>query len=87
MAATLPAYCSSGTPCTTSLTPIRTLTRSGRAASSFGSSSLIRSSEVYPFTAGLATSSSRSTRSTSWFGQRSTSATDVPIVYESPSAT
>ena len=87
MIATLPAYCESGTPWTTSLTPMSTLASSGRSASSCGSSSLMRSADVKPFTAGLPASSSSAIRSTSWFGQRSASATEVPMVYESPSAT
>src|SRR5258705_12107744 len=45
------------------------------------------SPEVKPFTARFATSSIPGTRCTSWSGQRSVAETDVPIVYESPSAT
>src|SRR4051812_3513396 len=70
-----------------SLTPMRRLRTCGRRASSCGSSTSITSRDVNPLTARLATRWRRGSRATSWFGQRSVSSTDVPIVYESPRAT
>ncbi len=88
MKSTLSAYVVSGTPRTTSLTPIWTVTNSGRSESSEGSSWRIRSSLLKPFVARLpARVSSAGRRSTSCCGQLSAGETDVPIVYESPRAT
>src|SRR5207244_1383698 len=79
-------------------TPISSETNSGRNTGSRGSSTSITSRDVKPLTPRFATRSrpraagppgpeAAPRRRTSWFGQRSASPTEVPIVSESPSAT
>src|SRR5260370_29857299 len=76
---------------TRSLTPIRTLTRSGFSSLTWPSSFWMRSSVVYPLTAGLKSSTWRpvsfSSRLATIAGQPcDESDPPVPIVYQSPSA-
>ena len=84
-------YVASGTPCTTSFTPMRSVTKSGLSAASAGQLDRdhVGRSEAVHAQVGDELEADRVAveRADELVGQRSGSFTDVPIVYESPRAT
>ena len=92
MRSTFAAYVASGTPWTTSLTPIRTrdelrpqaVERGQLVADEVGRGVAVDAEIGDELEAWVQRGPSAAT---SWSGQRSAAATDVPMVYESPSAT